>query len=160
MQTQDDSADDLQMQMHQVRSEMNSDVAVLVENARTIVAQAKSLVDWKHYLQTYPWTCLGAAAAAGFMVIPRRAKVVQATAADLAKLLHTKGISVRLAETGGATVKSAAPMTGSVMAPLVNLAVGMLMQRAANLVERQVTNFIKGDRAEECIPPHGAADDD
>ena len=35
-------------------------------------ASARSMVDWKHYVKTYPWVCLGAAGALGFLIVPKR----------------------------------------------------------------------------------------
>ncbi len=45
-----------------------------------VSAGARSMVDWKHYVKTYPWVCMGTVAALGFLVVPKRST---ATAADV-----------------------------------------------------------------------------
>lgn len=46
-----------------------------------VSASAHSMVDWKHYVTTYPWVCLGAAAALGFLVVPKRSAAINAEVA-------------------------------------------------------------------------------
>ena len=48
------------------------------------------MVDWKHYVRTYPWVCLGTAAVLGFLIVPRRSTAVRvlASLAELAKTGH------------------------------------------------------------------------
>ena len=51
--------------MQQLRCEIDEDMEQIAGIARTTL-------DWKHYVNTYPWMCLGAAVALGFLVVPKR----------------------------------------------------------------------------------------
>lgn len=59
------SADDLQVRMSQLRSELRADVS------RTSAA-AKQLTDWRYYVRQFPWASAGTVAALGFMLVPRK----------------------------------------------------------------------------------------
>ena len=53
-----------------------------------VSASARSMVDWKYYVKTYPWVCLGTAVALGFLIVPKRDPAIHArlaTSAELAK---------------------------------------------------------------------------
>ena len=41
-------------------------------SAQSLVESARELGDWRHYVKTYPWVCLGAACAVGYAIVPRR----------------------------------------------------------------------------------------
>ncbi|MGO9110976.1 MAG: hypothetical protein ACLP9L_17275 [Thermoguttaceae bacterium] len=57
--------DTVQAQMQGIRCDIDKDL-------EDVSASARSMVDWKHYVKAYPWVCLGAAAALGFLIVPRR----------------------------------------------------------------------------------------
>ena len=54
----------VRVRMQQLRCEIDGDMEDMAASART-------MVDWKHYVKTYPWVCLGAAAALGFLIVPK-----------------------------------------------------------------------------------------
>jgi len=54
--------------MRTIRRELGDEVEELVEHA-------ERLMDWRYYLQRYPWACLGAAAFVGFFLVPGRTVV-------------------------------------------------------------------------------------
>jgi hypothetical protein len=58
-------AEDVRVRMEQVRSDLGRNVEHTVENVR-------AMFDWRHHVATHPWLCLTAAAAAGFLLVPRR----------------------------------------------------------------------------------------
>jgi hypothetical protein len=45
----------------------------LSEHADEAIRNARREFDWRHYVGNHPWTSLGAAAAVGFLLVPRRA---------------------------------------------------------------------------------------
>src|SRR6476620_11436961 len=51
--------------MEEVRCDVDEDVQEIVEGAR-------DMGKWRYYVRTYPWVCLGAALAAGYLIVPRR----------------------------------------------------------------------------------------
>jgi len=50
--------------MEEVRCDLDEDVQEIVEGARV-------MGKWRYYVQNYPWICLGAAAAGGYLIVPR-----------------------------------------------------------------------------------------
>ncbi len=63
-----------------VRARMQGIRCDIDQDLEDVSASARSMVDWKHYVKVYPWLCVGAAAALGFLIVPKRSR---ATAADL-----------------------------------------------------------------------------
>lgn len=55
----------IRQRMKEVRQELDEDVQEIVEGAR-------DLRDWRSYVRSYPWVCLGAAVAVGYLIVPRR----------------------------------------------------------------------------------------
>jgi len=96
--------------MQQLRCEIDGDMEDMAASART-------MVDWKHYVKTYPWVCLGTAAALGFLIVPKRSTAINADSATPAELAKT-----------GHRVVNSAPATGrgwvdSLVAAVVSIAV-------------------------------------
>ena len=50
--------------MEEVRCDLDEGVQEIVEGARVMGM-------WRHYVRTYPWICLGAAVAGGYLIVPR-----------------------------------------------------------------------------------------
>lgn len=69
----------MQMRMQRIRNNIDQEVEEMVENAR-------SMIDWKHYVRTYPWVCLGTAVALGYLIVPKRFAAVRPRAATSARL--------------------------------------------------------------------------
>ena len=55
----------VRIRMQKIRCEIDHDL-------EDVSASAHRMVDWKHYVRTYPWVCLGTAAALGFLIVPKR----------------------------------------------------------------------------------------
>ncbi len=56
---------EIQRQMAQIRHELHAEVAGAVQGAQ-------SLTDWRSLVKSWPWLSLGAAALAGYLVVPTR----------------------------------------------------------------------------------------
>jgi len=56
---------DIQRRMAQVRHDLHQEV-------RGAVKDAQSLTDWRSQVRNHPWLVLGAAAAAGYLIVPKR----------------------------------------------------------------------------------------
>ena len=54
----------IRQRMDEVRCDLDEDVQDIVEGAR-------DMGKWRYYVRTYPWICLGAALAAGYLIVPR-----------------------------------------------------------------------------------------
>ena len=53
--------------MQQLRCEIDEDV-------KDVSAGACAMLDWKRFVKTHPWMCIGAAIALGYWIVPRRSK--------------------------------------------------------------------------------------
>src|SRR5262245_54355091 len=82
------TAEEIRLRMHEVRSELGENVEELVESARTIT-------DWHYYVERYPWLCIGAAVALGYVVIPRRMPVVNLDADAVLELAKKKQLVLK-----------------------------------------------------------------
>jgi len=60
--------EDIERQMAEMRSALQQDVRVLASDARI-------LADWRTHFRAHPWLFCGAAAALGFILVPRARKV-------------------------------------------------------------------------------------
>jgi hypothetical protein len=56
---------DIQRRMAQIRHELHQEVQEAVKGAQ-------SLTDWRSQVRNHPWLALGAAAAVGYLVVPKR----------------------------------------------------------------------------------------
>lgn len=119
-------ADMIVREMQQVRSDLQDDV-------QHLVAQARTLTDWRHYVRTYPWACVGAAAAIGYLVIPARKKVLQLDASGVRALAGQQQLVVR--------VDGDNRRTSGLFAALAGMAVRSLMNGGLALVTQQLSQM-------------------
>ncbi|TWU00655.1 hypothetical protein Pla108_16070 [Botrimarina colliarenosi] len=90
-------------EMARVRSRLHTDV----EATKTQINHA---FDWRSYVESYPLTCVGVAAAVGYFLVPRGRPVVELTdkqTALLSKLARTASKGG-----GGASSTSTSPWSG------------------------------------------------
>ena len=118
-------AESVRVRMQQLRCEIDGDMEDMAASART-------MVDWKHYVKTYPWVCLGAAVALGFLIVPKRSSEIRP---DLATLTE-------LARTGHLVVKPAPAATHGL--------IDVLWATAANIAVRKATAYL-GQSAERLL---------
>jgi hypothetical protein len=70
--------------MASLRREIASDVEQVTESAR-------AMTDWTFYVRRFPWAAVGVAAAAGYLLVPRKKPATVApTAEQLAALANSK----------------------------------------------------------------------
>jgi hypothetical protein len=124
--------------MAAVRSTLDENVHELVENART-------LTDWRYYVKSAPWGAVGAAAAIGYFVVPRRIQIVQPDAEEIAKLAKKHQIVVE--HKAKAEAKQGGP------AQLVMTMLANAMLRAVTAYASQQAGKIFGQQAAETPPP-------
>jgi hypothetical protein len=102
--------------MQQLRYEIDG-------NMEDLNASARTMVDWKHYVKTYPWACLGAAVALGFLIVPKRSREIRPDVASLTEL----------ARTGHLVIKPAAASDG---------VIGALVTTVAKIAVRKATAYV------------------
>lgn len=120
------TADEIQNQMSQVRYDMGDDVQGLVDNARI-------LTDWTYYVRTYPWLCVGAAAAAGFLVVPQKVQMIQPDPKAMVELAKAHQIQVK------ADVQ---PKPAGLANRLLGMLAGMALQSGVALASGQLQQFL------------------
>ena len=84
----ENSADQIQQRMRQLRNDLADEVAHFASSART-------MTDWRYYVKAYPWVCLGVAAAAGYLIVPRRIEMVSPDAETLLQLAERNKLVVK-----------------------------------------------------------------
>ena len=84
--------DKVRERMQQLRCEIDEEV-------EDVSASARTMVDWKHYVKTYPWVCFGAAVALGFLIVPKRSRTINADLTTPTELMKTGHLFVKPAPT-------------------------------------------------------------
>jgi hypothetical protein len=123
-------ANGLRRRMQETRSQLHHDVGGLVRDARGIV-------DWRRNVKRYPWLAIGAAAALGYFIVPKRRKPTHLDAETLAELARTKRLFLRVE---GETEKPA-KVTDTVAATVL----AIVGREAATWLRRQVTDFVNAE---------------
>jgi hypothetical protein len=118
-------ADAVRERMQQLRCEIDGDMEDMAASART-------MVDWKHYVKTHPWVCLGAAVALGFLIVPKRSKATPAAAATL----------IEPAATGHVVVKSGPTITAGVIDAILAAVANIAIQRATACLGRSAGRLL------------------
>ncbi len=81
----------VQRQMAQVREELTEDV-------QDLRARVENLKDWRTIVRKHPWAVLASAAAVGFLLVPKRPRIVYADAETLAKVAMQQPLKVEATE--------------------------------------------------------------
>ena len=134
--TPTNSAEQLRDEMRQLRSHMDADVDSFVENTR-------GLLDWHSYFQSAPWLYLGAAALAGYLLVPSKVQWVTVDVEKLAELAKHRQVVV---------TDRAAPAKASVGPSLGKIAFNLIWQAALALGKQQLNQFLSPR-----TPPQGQA---
>lgn len=113
----------IRQRMDEVRCDLDEDVQEIVEGAR-------DLGKWRSYVKSYPWVCLGAALAVGYVIVPRPRFSLRSHTENLAELASQS----RLLAMSNMPAKGNSP--------------GILMRFVGNLVMRGVTSYV-GQQADK-----------
>ncbi len=118
-----------------IRGKMDFIRHKLDDDVTHVKQSAKTLSNWKYYVKKYPWVCLGAAAAVGYLVVPRKLQIQTPDAKTLEKLARKNRLVVEnkpkaQAQSGaigaaftflsGLALRTAAAHVGSHLASVVN----------------------------------------
>jgi len=77
------SADEIRVKMRSIRRDLRA-------NVKDMVANASQMFDWKSYVRSFPWSSIAVAAVVGYLLVPRRMKVVAYDKATLESFLREK----------------------------------------------------------------------
>ncbi|HEY2413571.1 MAG TPA: hypothetical protein VGI40_15080 [Pirellulaceae bacterium] len=122
-------ADEVQRQMREIRAELRDDVHEIVESAN-------KMADLSTYVSAYPWLCVGAALAAGYLVVPQRAVIMRPDAEAMIELAKKHKLFVNT--TDGATGGKVPRKRGGVFGELLGLAAATLLQGGLKIVTAQL----------------------
>ncbi len=122
------SSDDLQRQMRQVRKDLDAHSEELVERARR-------QLDWRGFIAKHPFAIMGAAAAAGYLLAPRRVHL---------RCLDEKTIKSTVEQAMGRAHATAAPKPMGVFASLASMAMGLIVSEGVSFATRFVRNLLEG----------------
>jgi hypothetical protein len=85
--TELDRAKQIRRTMACIRRELDEDVGEVEQSART-------LLNWRYYTQNYPWACVAAATAIGYLVVPRKLEIHSPDPKTLEKLARRRHLVV------------------------------------------------------------------
>jgi hypothetical protein len=122
-------ADEIQRQMREIRAELRDDV-------QELVVSANKMADWTQYVTAYPWLCVGAALAAGYLIVPQRAVVMRPDAEAMIELAkkHKLFVNTTDSTTGGPVPRK----RGGLLGELLGLAAATLLQGGLKVVTAQL----------------------
>lgn len=137
-------ADRIRLEMVRVRGELHDDV-------EEVVASARALTDWRRYVRSYPWACLGAAAVVGYWIVPRRAapKIkIRGPKSVASKAGSREEAAEDAAVESGVKAGAAAGLLGS----LVSMAGTMALRGAMNFASKKATDWINAKLGDQPSP--------
>jgi hypothetical protein len=133
------AAEQLREEMRRLRSHMDADVDSFVENTR-------GLLDWHSYFESAPWLCLGAAALAGYLLVPSKVRTTQIDLEQLIELAKHRQVVVS---------DQPVPAKGSA-GPALSKVVMNLVWRTALAVATERLNQFLSSRPNSTSPSPGA----
>jgi hypothetical protein len=119
-------ADEIQKQMRELRADLREDV-------QDVVVSAHKMTDIANYVRAYPWLCVGAALAAGYLIVPQRAVVLRPDAEALVELARKHQLVVKTSE--GSPKKK----RGGLLGQLLSLAAATLLQGGLKIATTQLS---------------------
>jgi hypothetical protein len=117
------ATDAILRRMEEVRCDVDEDVQEIVEGAR-------DMGKWRYYVKNYPWVCLGAALAAGYLIVPRRSVGMQPDAQKVEDLVKPS------------------PLLETTTSSLTSNVVAIVLPLVGNLVMRGVAAYV-GQQADK-----------
>ncbi len=132
----------LQLQMREIRENLNEQAGQVVEKART-------QLDWRRYVANHPWTSLTVAALAGYLVVPRSARCVSPDMRNVEKTLERAMNAAR--PSSQSSVSTIAGGIGSMIAATIaREGVGLLSHFVRQWLEPhkdQAQSTLEGDKS-------------
>lgn len=132
-----DSAENIRKRMEEVRLEVGDDVA-------GIVRSAKALTDWRGHVRKHPFLCVGAAAALGFLIVPKRKGKVAQNALNSADAQELQELIAQLKKhnfNAASAVPEAAAVSKGMFATLAAMAAPLAFRAAMNYGQHLVATL-------------------
>jgi hypothetical protein len=122
--TVSNEVDEIRREMAGIRRDLHKDVKEVVETAGAVT-------DWRRYITTFPWVSLGAAFAAGYVLVPRRSRTAQVLA-DVSRIREA------VEATGEKAVEATKPRQS-----LAGAALGMVVPLALRAAQGYAMNYLE-----------------
>jgi hypothetical protein len=133
------SADEICRRMYEIRGELNEDISGVMANARR-------LLSWRHYLHSFPKSSLAAALFLGYLVVPRRKEIVTPDAEALEKLSKKHKLVVEKSPKQGGSGMSS-PLLRLVLSTLLRVGITKATEMYGEHKARQQS----AEQAEEAV---------
>jgi hypothetical protein len=111
--------------------------ADLREDVQDVVVSAHNMADIAKYVRAYPWLCVGAAVAAGYLIVPQRAVVLRPDAEALVELARKHQLVVKTNEGPGQKKR------GGLLGQLLGLAAAALLQSGLKIATNQLSQVFE-----------------
>jgi len=128
-------------QAQQLRQEMRTIRRELGDNVEELVENAERLMDWKYYVQRYPWASIGAAALLGYFIVPQRMVTLPTDEHTLSRLADRLPIHPQPSE----PKKPRTTLLGS----LISMGTGLALRAATAWLTAQVGKVMAKEAAHE-----------
>jgi hypothetical protein len=136
--TPDDSADAIRRRMAELRRELTSDV-------RDVTRSAKEMGNPMYYIRRYPLASAAAAAVIGYLLVPKKKKVIAPGPEMLAELVRNQQIKIDTSKVSGETQ--------GMLKSLVVMGLTWGLKTGLNYVGQQIAAAAMKPKAEEPQPP-------
>jgi hypothetical protein len=134
------AAEQLREEMRQLRSHMDADVDSIVENTR-------GLLDWHSYFESAPWISLGAAALAGYLLVPSKVRTTQVDLEQLIELAKHRPVVVS---------DQPAPAKGMAGPAISKVVMNLVWRAALALATQQLNQFLSSRPNSSGASPGGS----
>jgi hypothetical protein len=99
----DDSAEEIRRRMTELRRDLTSDVRDVRRSAREMASNARQMASPLYIIRRYPWASAAAAAAVGFMLVPKKKQVITPDPEMLAELVRKQQVKLDTSHASGET---------------------------------------------------------
>jgi hypothetical protein len=123
--TTESEVDIMRQRMSHLRSQITTEAAEMA-------ASARKLTDWRYHFRKIPWVAVGGAAALGFLLVPRKQRVVERAA----ELTQEKLIELARAINPSAMPKQPSFSLGRTLFSSLS---GPIAKAAAGIIASQIT---------------------
>jgi hypothetical protein len=141
--------------VHEIRRQMARIRRELHEDVREVVTSAEAVTDWRRYIRMYPWASLGVTFAVGYLIVPKRRRIIPdgiATQADLDRVREAVEESREQSK-----AKSKKGLLGSIFGLIGPVAVHAAQTYAVQYLESWLARQVQQQRAAGPSPIHPQA---
>lgn len=146
-----DRANQIRQRMAYIRRELDQDMENVERDART-------LLNWRYYINSYPWASVGIAAAVGYLVVPRKLEIQTPDPKTLEKLARDRHLVVEQkpkAEAKGGLIGTAFSFISGIVLKTAMVQLGhqlaSILDKSGQMKEEQAAAKVAADQ--EPTPP-------